>query len=61
MVERFKQQSMYGLSVLTKKVAVVERWPATVVGRFAVSGVSTVSFYSASESAAVIIKKLDNV
>ena len=53
MVERFKQQSMYGLSVLTKKVA--------VVGRFAVSGVSTVSFYSASESAAVIIKKLDNV
>ena len=32
-VERFKQQSMYGLSVLTKKVAVVERWPVTVVGR----------------------------
>ena len=26
-VERFKQEPMYGLSAGTKKVAVVERWP----------------------------------
>ena len=26
-VERFKQESMYGLSAGTKKKAIVERWP----------------------------------
>ena len=31
-VERFKKESMYGLSARTKKVAVVERWPFLVGG-----------------------------
>ena len=30
-VERFKQELMYGLSAGTKKVAVVERWPLVEV------------------------------
>ena len=30
-VKRFKQESMYGLSAGTKKVAVVERWPLVEV------------------------------
>ena len=30
-VERFKKESMYGLSAGTKKVAVVERWPFSEV------------------------------
>ena len=32
-VERFKQEVMYGLSAGTKKVAVVERWPLWRGGR----------------------------
>ena len=32
LVERFKQESVYGLS--TKKVAVVERWPLVEVGLY---------------------------
>ena len=30
-VERFKKESMYGLSAETKKVVVVERWPLVEV------------------------------
>ena len=30
-VERFKQESMYGFSAMAKKVAVVERWPLVEV------------------------------
>ena len=33
-VERFKQESMYGLFAGTKKVAVVERWPLVKVRLF---------------------------
>ena len=32
-VERFKQELMYGLSAGTKKVAVIERWPLWRGGR----------------------------
>ena len=32
-VERFKQEVMYGLSAGRKKVAVVERWPLWRGGR----------------------------
>ena len=32
-VERFKQELMYGLSAGTKNVAVVERWPLWRGGR----------------------------
>ena len=31
-VERFKKESMYGLSAGTKQVAVVERWPFLIGG-----------------------------
>ena len=44
-----------------KKVAIVERWPATIVGRWQLAEFRLYFFYSASESAAVSIKKLDNV
>ena len=30
-LERFKQELMYGLSARTKKVAVIERWPLVEV------------------------------
>ena len=38
-VERFKQELMYGLSARTKKVAVKDRWQC---GEVAISGGSTV-------------------